>query len=167
MERMAEELSRYLRGWIGYFGKCETPSVLAGLEQWLRRRLRVPDHQTQQTAQEAEHNAFCENLANQSSATCAHRESDCDLLSPCRRARQQQVRHIRTRDQQHDSHYRQQHGATEQDGCASRAAVTKDQLSDWLYGGGARLIRFRILSRQCRRDGRDIGLCPRKTDARL
>ena len=21
------------RGWIGYFGKCETPSVLAGLEQ--------------------------------------------------------------------------------------------------------------------------------------
>ena len=40
MERMAEDLSRYLRGWIGYFGKCETPSVLAGLEQWLRRRLR-------------------------------------------------------------------------------------------------------------------------------
>ena len=40
MERIAEDLSRYLRGWIGYFGKCETPSVLAGLEQWLRRRLR-------------------------------------------------------------------------------------------------------------------------------
>jgi RNA-directed DNA polymerase len=39
-ERMAEELSRYLRGWMGYFGKCETPSVLAGLEHWLRRRLR-------------------------------------------------------------------------------------------------------------------------------
>ena len=36
MERMAEELSRYLRGWIGYFGKCETPSVLESLEQWLR-----------------------------------------------------------------------------------------------------------------------------------
>jgi RNA-directed DNA polymerase len=40
MERMAEELTRYLRGWIGYFGKCETPSVLEGLEQWFRRRLR-------------------------------------------------------------------------------------------------------------------------------
>jgi RNA-directed DNA polymerase len=39
-ERMAEELSRYLRGWIGYFGRCETPSVLEGLEQWFRRRLR-------------------------------------------------------------------------------------------------------------------------------
>jgi RNA-directed DNA polymerase len=39
-ERMAEELTRYLRGWLGYFGKCETPSVLEGLEQWFRRRLR-------------------------------------------------------------------------------------------------------------------------------
>jgi RNA-directed DNA polymerase len=37
---MAEELSRYLRGWIGYFGKCETPSVLEELERWFRRRLR-------------------------------------------------------------------------------------------------------------------------------
>lgn len=40
IERMAEELTRYLRGWLGYFGKCQTPSVLEGLEQWLRRRLR-------------------------------------------------------------------------------------------------------------------------------
>jgi RNA-directed DNA polymerase len=39
-ERMAEELSRYLRGWIGYFGKCETPSVLRSLEEWTRHRLR-------------------------------------------------------------------------------------------------------------------------------
>ena len=40
VERMAEELTSYLRGWIGYFGKCETPSVLADLEKWTRRRLR-------------------------------------------------------------------------------------------------------------------------------
>ncbi len=40
IERMAEELARYLRGWIGYFGKCETPSVLESLEKWFRRRLR-------------------------------------------------------------------------------------------------------------------------------
>ena len=40
IERMAEELTRYLRGWLGYFGRCETPSVLEGLEQWVRRRLR-------------------------------------------------------------------------------------------------------------------------------
>ena len=40
IERMAEELTRYLRGWIGYFGKCETPSVLRSLEEWVRRRLR-------------------------------------------------------------------------------------------------------------------------------
>ena len=39
-ERMAEELAQYLRGWRGYFGKCQTPSVLVGLDQWLRHRLR-------------------------------------------------------------------------------------------------------------------------------
>jgi RNA-directed DNA polymerase len=40
VEKMADELSRYLRGWIGYFGHNQTPSVLQGLEQWTRRRLR-------------------------------------------------------------------------------------------------------------------------------
>jgi len=40
IERMAEDLARYLRGWIGYFGKCETPSGLQSLEEWTRRRLR-------------------------------------------------------------------------------------------------------------------------------
>jgi len=40
IERMAEELTQYLKGWLGYFGKCQTPSVLQGLEEWIRRRLR-------------------------------------------------------------------------------------------------------------------------------
>ncbi|MBV8809104.1 MAG: group II intron reverse transcriptase/maturase [Acidobacteriaceae bacterium] len=40
VERMAEQLTGYLRGWIGYFGRCQTPSVLQGLEEWIRRRLR-------------------------------------------------------------------------------------------------------------------------------
>ena len=39
-ERMAEDLARYLRGWVGYFGACQTPSVLESLEKWFRRRLR-------------------------------------------------------------------------------------------------------------------------------
>jgi RNA-directed DNA polymerase len=38
---MVEDLSPYLRGWRGYFGFCQTPSVLRDLEQWLRRRLRA------------------------------------------------------------------------------------------------------------------------------
>lgn len=41
IERMAEKLARYLRGWSGYFGNCETPSVLQRLEEWTRRRLRM------------------------------------------------------------------------------------------------------------------------------
>src|SRR5438477_5775643 len=40
MEQRAYELSAYLRGWRGYFGFCQTPSVLETLDQWLRRRLR-------------------------------------------------------------------------------------------------------------------------------
>src|SRR5229473_5505499 len=38
--RMVHDLAEYLRGWIGYFGRCETPEVLDTLEKWLRRRLR-------------------------------------------------------------------------------------------------------------------------------
>ncbi|HVH69978.1 MAG TPA: group II intron reverse transcriptase/maturase [Candidatus Dormibacteraeota bacterium] len=40
MEQRAQELSAYLRGWRGYFGFCQTPSVLQDLDKWLRRRLR-------------------------------------------------------------------------------------------------------------------------------
>jgi hypothetical protein len=37
---MVKELVTYLRGWLGYFGDCQTPSVLQTLEKWLRCRLR-------------------------------------------------------------------------------------------------------------------------------
>jgi len=40
MEERATELSTYLRGWRGYFGFCQTPSVLTRLDKWLRHRLR-------------------------------------------------------------------------------------------------------------------------------
>jgi RNA-directed DNA polymerase len=39
--QIVKELSVYLVGWRGYFGFCETPSVLRILDQWLRRRLRA------------------------------------------------------------------------------------------------------------------------------
>ncbi len=40
MRQRVIELSRYLRGWIAYFGFCETPSVLKELDAWIRRHLR-------------------------------------------------------------------------------------------------------------------------------
>jgi RNA-directed DNA polymerase len=40
VEQMNKELSAYLRGWKGYFGFCQTPSVLEDLDHWIRRRLR-------------------------------------------------------------------------------------------------------------------------------
>jgi len=40
LEQMTKELASYLRGWKSYFGYCQTPSVLRGLDQWIRRRMR-------------------------------------------------------------------------------------------------------------------------------
>ena len=41
LAQIVKELSLYLIGWRGYFGFCETPSVLRGLDEWIRRRLRA------------------------------------------------------------------------------------------------------------------------------
>lgn len=40
LEQMVQQLRRYLIGWRGYFGFCQTPSVLRDLDSWIRRRLR-------------------------------------------------------------------------------------------------------------------------------
>jgi RNA-directed DNA polymerase len=40
LKQMVRELATYLTGWRGYFGYCETPSVLTGLDSWIQRRLR-------------------------------------------------------------------------------------------------------------------------------
>jgi RNA-directed DNA polymerase len=39
--QVCKELSTYLVGWRGYFGFCQTPSVLRTLDEWIRRRLRA------------------------------------------------------------------------------------------------------------------------------
>ncbi|MCY4584609.1 MAG: group II intron reverse transcriptase/maturase [Bryobacterales bacterium] len=41
LAHLVAKLSRYLVGWRGYFGFCETPSVLHRLDRWIRRRLRA------------------------------------------------------------------------------------------------------------------------------
>lgn len=40
LRQMVENLSVYLRGWRGYFGHCQTPSVLRRFDSWILRRLR-------------------------------------------------------------------------------------------------------------------------------
>jgi RNA-directed DNA polymerase len=40
MKQVMEELAQYLRGWRGYYGFCETRSVLRDLDSWVRRRVR-------------------------------------------------------------------------------------------------------------------------------
>ncbi len=41
IDQLIKELSSYLIGWRGYFGHCETPSVLSGMDKWVRRRIRA------------------------------------------------------------------------------------------------------------------------------
>jgi RNA-directed DNA polymerase len=40
ISRMIDDLAPYLRGWVGYYGRCQTPSTLRDLDSWIRRRLR-------------------------------------------------------------------------------------------------------------------------------
>ena len=40
IHQTVKNLAKYLTGWRGYFGFSQTPSVLQGLESWIRRRLR-------------------------------------------------------------------------------------------------------------------------------
>ncbi|XUW93269.1 group II intron reverse transcriptase/maturase (plasmid) [Burkholderia sp. M6-3] len=40
VDQMIGTLKRYLTGWRGYFGYCETPGVLRKLDEWIRRRMR-------------------------------------------------------------------------------------------------------------------------------
>ena len=40
LKRVVSELRSYLLGWRGYFGFCQTPSVLRDLDSWIHRRLR-------------------------------------------------------------------------------------------------------------------------------
>ena len=41
LPQLIEPLARYLIGWRGYFGFCQTPRVLSNLDAWIRRRLRM------------------------------------------------------------------------------------------------------------------------------
>jgi len=41
LAQVIKQLSIYLSGWRGYFGFCQTPSVLRALDKWIRRRLRA------------------------------------------------------------------------------------------------------------------------------
>jgi RNA-directed DNA polymerase len=41
VDQLVEPLARYLIGWRGYFGFCQTPVVLSTLDAWIRRRLRM------------------------------------------------------------------------------------------------------------------------------
>jgi RNA-directed DNA polymerase len=41
LQELIREVGSYMQGWRGYFGFCQTPSVLNELQQWVQRRIRA------------------------------------------------------------------------------------------------------------------------------
>ena len=40
-QRRLSELNAYLRGWVNYYGLCDTKRIWSPLDEWIRRRLRM------------------------------------------------------------------------------------------------------------------------------
>jgi RNA-directed DNA polymerase len=40
LERIVNELNKYIRGWMGYYGICQTLTTLSDLDSWIKRRIR-------------------------------------------------------------------------------------------------------------------------------
>lgn len=40
LNQIVDDLSEYIRGWMGYYRYCQTPSVPKELDSWIRRRIR-------------------------------------------------------------------------------------------------------------------------------
>ena len=85
---------------------------------------------------------------------------------PRRRAREQQVRHVRTGDQQDDRHDNQENGAGEQNRRGTADAREHD-VADGSDRRRVSLVARRVFARQPRRDHRQVGLRLRERDARL
>src|SRR5262249_42971001 len=75
------------------------------LGQQPRQRLNAPDRQQhpQRAAEQAEQQALRQQLPDHHPPRRAERQPDGHLPAPRRRAREQQVGHVRARDQQHES----------------------------------------------------------------
>ena len=82
LTRMTTELARYINGWRGYFGFCQTPSVLQRLEQWTRRRFRLVAWKQWKTRQRR----FTE-LANRGTASVLAASAAGSSLGPWRVSR--------------------------------------------------------------------------------
>jgi len=64
---------------------------------------RSAEREPQRAARQRQHHAFGEQLLQQPPAACADGGADRDLALAGRRTRQEQVRHVRTRNQQHEA----------------------------------------------------------------
>ena len=112
--------------------------------------------QPEQPAKARQHDALDEELPHDSSAARAERRAHGHLARPVRGARQQQVGHVRARNQQDESDRAEQRQEHQADGSAVEALVERHQPRFDV------LVVLGISRLQLLRDGRhlDRGLCP-------
>ena len=146
-----------------------TPSMVNWIQYGLptsataRSNSRVPmigDAEADDAAGGGEQQALDQQLPHDAPARRAHRVAHRDLARPCRRARQQQVRHVGARDQQHEAdraHQGQEHDA-------DRAGVEAfvERLDD---ADGELLVAGRMGRGQALDDAVELGLRLRRGDA--
>ncbi len=99
-------------------GKRQNPGVesyfresreRSGAESPERRNAGVPEDQARGASRRGEHEALGEQLAYHAATIRADGRSDCDLLLPARRPREEQVRDVGTRREQDESHRGQEY----------------------------------------------------------
>ena len=85
------------------------PGNVAGIDVADDLQRAVRDEQTGGAAEQAEQQALGQQLPDEPLPARAERGADRDFLLTAGRARQQQVRDVRARDQQHERHRSEQH----------------------------------------------------------
>ena len=110
----------------------------------------VSQEYSHDTAQKAQQHTFGEKLADQPRAARAQRQADRQFLLARRRPRQQQVGHVRARDQQHDSHHNGERDSGEQQRRGTAAGAGQEDVAQRLHGCGMAGIGGRIISGQTR-----------------
>ncbi len=118
------------------------------------------DQQTQQTAQAGEEKALGQKLSNDAATACTHGRTHRNLLSANRSAREEKVRDVGIRDQEHAND------------CAKQDVKPGPHIADQFLaqrpGGEARMcVLLRVLFFQRGGDGGEIGLRLLDRDTRL
>ncbi len=141
-----------------------------GLQEWRPVRPQQPlrpvcEQQSGRAAKKREQRALGQQLHDQASAACAKRQADRDFLLAHRRAREQKVGDVRTRNEQHEPDDGHQQAAGHHEVVAE--SRIHGRLRQWHDRHAAAAVLVRILLRELPGDRFQIRVGLLRGDARL